>query len=144
MKNNGITKVVCESLYAFTSNYWQHIRKNSKDIKLSRRLCLVHVKYFPENKYFPEMLFSGKENIFRLFGCLRIHFTENQFWCLVRSNILQKMLSVLQKINSHVWFGQTFYGKWNSFYGNSIPMFGLFKHFTENMKCLTKLSTCIT
>ena len=29
------------------------------------RLCLVHVKYFPENKYFPEMLFSGKENIFK-------------------------------------------------------------------------------
>ena len=34
------------------------------------RLCplgcvLVHVKYFPENIYFPEMLFSGKENIFK-------------------------------------------------------------------------------
>ena len=28
------------------------------------RLCLVPVKYFPENKNFPEMLFSGKENIF--------------------------------------------------------------------------------
>ena len=24
-----------------------------------------NVKYFPENKYFPEMLFSGKENIFK-------------------------------------------------------------------------------
>ena len=33
------------------------------------------------------MLFSEKENIFRLFGCLRIHFTENQFRCLVCSNI---------------------------------------------------------
>ena len=29
------------------------------------RLCLVRVKYFPENIYFPEMLFSGKENIFK-------------------------------------------------------------------------------
>ena len=29
------------------------------------RLCLVHVKYFPENIYFSEMLFSGKENIFQ-------------------------------------------------------------------------------
>ena len=36
--------------------------------------------------------------IFRLFGCLGIHFTENQFRCLVRSNILRKMLSVLRKI----------------------------------------------
>ena len=33
------------------------------------------------------MLFSGKKNVFKLFGCLKIHFTENQFWCLVRSNI---------------------------------------------------------
>ena len=37
------------------------------------------------------MLFSGKENVFRLFGCLGIRFTENQFWCLVRSNILWKI-----------------------------------------------------
>ena len=33
------------------------------------------------------MLFSGKKNVFKLFGCLKIHFTENQFRCLVRSNI---------------------------------------------------------
>ena len=32
---------------------------------LSIRLCLVHVKYFLENKYFSKMLFSGKENIFK-------------------------------------------------------------------------------
>ena len=31
----------------------------------SLRLCLVTVKYFPENKYFPEILFSEKENIFK-------------------------------------------------------------------------------
>ena len=36
-------------------------------------------------------------------------FTENQFWCLVRPNILRKML-----------------------YGKSIPMFGSIKHFTKN------------
>ena len=69
------------------------------------------------------------------------HFTENQFRCLVRSNILRKML-----------------------YGKSIPMFGSVKHFmkneiqflqkiisgvwfvdhfTENMKCVTNSSTCI-
>ena len=29
------------------------------------RLYLVFVKYFSENKYFPEILFSGKENIFK-------------------------------------------------------------------------------
>ena len=51
------------------------------------RLCLVPVKYFPENIYFPKMLFSGKKNVFKLFGCLKIRFTENQFRCLVRSNI---------------------------------------------------------
>ena len=67
-------------------------------------------------EYFLEMLFSRKENVFRLFGCLGIRFTENQFWCLVRTNILRKMSSVLRKINSHVWFSQTFYRKWNSFF----------------------------
>ena len=33
------------------------------------------------------MLFSGKKNVFKMFGCLKIRFTENQFRCLVRSNI---------------------------------------------------------
>ena len=37
-----------------------------------------------------------------------------------------------QKTNSIVWLPR------NLFYGKSISMFGLFKHFTENMKCLTK------
>ena len=81
------------------------------------RLCLVHVKHFSENKYFLEMQFSGKENVFRLFGCLGIRFTENQFRCLVRSNILRKMLSVLRK-NQFPCLEFVFYGK-------SIPMFGL-------------------
>ena len=68
-------------------------------------------------------------------------FTENQFRCLVRPNILRKILygksipmfglvkhftkngiRFLQKINSHVWFVD---------------------HFTENMKCVTNSSTCI-
>ena len=33
------------------------------------------------------MLFLGKKNVFKPFGCLKICFTENQFRCLVRSNI---------------------------------------------------------
>ena len=33
-------------------------------IILSFRLRLVRVKVFPKNRYFPEMLFSGKENVF--------------------------------------------------------------------------------
>ena len=51
------------------------------------RLCLVPVKYFLENIYFPKVLFSGKKNVFKLFGCLKIHLTKNQFRCLVCSNI---------------------------------------------------------
>ena len=62
------------------------------------RMRESNLKYFLENKYFSEMLFLGKENVFKLFGCLRICFIENQFRCLVHSNILQKMLSVLRKI----------------------------------------------
>ena len=33
------------------------------------------------------MLFLGKKNVIKLFDCLKIHFTENQFRCLVHSNI---------------------------------------------------------
>ena len=46
------------------------------------RLHLVRVKVFSENRYFPEMLFSGKENV---------------FMCLVA---FQKMF---RKIFSDVW-----------------------------------------
>ena len=52
------------------SDQWASYREDDvgkvqkvKDMIL--RLCLVAVKYFPENKYFPEMLFSRKENIFK-------------------------------------------------------------------------------
>ena len=122
-----------------------------------------------------------------VFGCCKMFsgkyiFSGNaNFWkrklysgCLAISEI------VLRKINSGVWFVQTFYGNRfteNQFrclvrpnilrtilYGKSIPMFGSVKHFTkneirflrkinsgvwfmdhftENMKCVTNSSTCI-
>ena len=65
-------------------------------------------------------LFYGKSIL--MFGSFKhftengSRFTENQFPCLVHSNILQKIKFVLRKINSHVWFVD---------------------HFTENTKCLT-------
>ena len=46
------------------------------------RLCLVAVKCFPENTYFPEMLISGKGKYFSVFGCISKNFPENIFWCL--------------------------------------------------------------
>ena len=45
-------------------------------------LCLVAVKRFPENTYFPEMLISGKGKYFSVFGCISKNFPENIFWCL--------------------------------------------------------------
>ena len=93
---------------------------------LSLRLRLVRVKAFPENISFSGNAIFWKGKCIQVFGCVGIHFTENQFRCLVRTNILRKMTSVLRKINSHVCFSQTFYGKWNSFfYRKSILMFGL-------------------
>ena len=47
------------------------------------RLCLVAVKRFPKNTYFPEMLISGKGKYFHVFGCILKIFSENIFWCLV-------------------------------------------------------------
>ena len=80
------------------------------------RLRLVRVKAFPKN-----ISFSGKENVFR---------------CLAASEF------VLWKINSGVWFVQTFYGKWLPFYGKSIPMFVSVKHLTENkIRFLRKINS---
>ena len=98
------------------------------------RVCLVAVKCFSENTYFPEMLISGKGKCIQavwlsrksfygksisVFGSSKHfteivwfvqtfygkYFTENQFPCLVRSNILWKIKFV--------------------FYEKSIPVFGL-------------------
>ena len=67
------------------------------------------------------MLFSGKENVFR---------------CLAVSEF------VLRKINSGVWFIQTFYEKLLPFYGKSTPMFVSVKHFTENrIRFLRKINS---
>ena len=86
------------------------------------RLCLVHVKYFSENKYFSEMLFSGKENIFKclvhlkkcfekyflMFGCVLENTIENTFstYCshfLTFSQLLNKyiILFILQYKNTN-------------------------------------------
>ena len=46
------------------------------------RLCLVAVKHFLENTYFPEMLISGKRKCFHVFGSISKNFPENIFWCL--------------------------------------------------------------
>ena len=57
------------------------------------RLCLVAVKRFPENTYFPEMLIFGKGKCFHVFGCISKKFSENIFWCLEKKkeNTNQKM-----------------------------------------------------
>ena len=62
---------------------WEN--NNNRNITLyilTVRLCLVAVKYFPENTYFPEMLISGKGKYFSVFGCISKNFSENIFWCL--------------------------------------------------------------
>ena len=51
-------------------------------LNLGLGLCLVAVKRFPENTYFPEMLISGKGKYFHVFGCISKNFPENIFWCL--------------------------------------------------------------
>ena len=64
-------------------------RKNfSPNLGRKLRVCLVPVKCFPENTYFPEMLISGKEKC--MFGLVK-HFTK-------------KEIRFLRKINFGVWF----------------------------------------
>ena len=56
--------------------------KGGHDNVQTCRLCLVAIKRFPENTYFPEMLISEKEKYFFVFGCISKNFPENIFWCL--------------------------------------------------------------
>ena len=98
---------------------WSSLKKKNltKEMKyVSIRLRLVRVKAFPENISFSENAIFRKGKCIQVFGCVGIRFAENQFRCLVRTNILQKMTSILRKINSHVCFSQTFCIKWNSFF----------------------------
>ena len=70
--------------------------------------------YFLERKMYSGVWqsrnsFYGKSipvfGLYKHFTKNDFRFTENQFPCLVRSNILRKMEFVfLRKINSHVWF----------------------------------------
>ena len=72
-------------------------------------LCLVAVKRFPENTYFPEMLISGKGKCFHVFGCISKNFPENIFWCLFPEFVLR-----------------------NEIYGKSFPAFVSEKFFPKN------------
>ena len=57
------------------------------------RLRLVRVKAFPENiSFFGNAIFR-KGKCIQVFCCVGIRFTENQFRCLVRTNILRKVHS---------------------------------------------------
>ena len=85
------------------------------------RLRLVCVKAFPKNISFFGIAIFRKGKCIQVFGYVRIRFTENQFRCLVHTNILRKMTSVLRKINSRVF---------------SV------KHFTENeIRFLRKINS---
>ena len=68
------------------------------------RLCLVAVKRFPENTYFPEMLISGKGKYFHVFGCISKNFLENIFWCLEKKkeNTTQKKLKHSSNSSSRI------------------------------------------
>ena len=105
-------------------------------------MCLVSVKCFPENMYFPEMLISGKGKCIQAVWLSRKSFYGKSIPVFGSSKHFTEI--VLRKINSGVWFIQTFYGKYFTenqfpclvrsnilrkmkfvFYGKSIPVFGL-------------------
>ena len=127
---------------------------------LSLRVCLVAVKCFQENTYFPEMLISGKGKCIQAVWLSRKSFYGKSIPVFGSSKHFTEI--VLRKINSGVWFVQTFCGKY--FTENQFPSFGSVKHFTknkirflrkinsgvwfvdhfpENMKFVTNSSTCI-
>ena len=130
-------------LLILTNNVFFFFSRDIYGFTVGLRVRLVAVKQFPENTYFPEMLISGKGKCFPLFGCLGNRFSENQFRCLVRPNILRKSFygKSIPVFDSSKNFTENTLRK--SFYGKSFPVFGLWINFTENMKCVTNWSTCI-
>ena len=70
------------------------MKKFKKKKFVSLRLRLVRVKAFPKNIPFSRNTIFQKGKCIQVFGCLEIRFTENQFRCLVCTNILRKMTSV--------------------------------------------------
>ena len=70
------------------------MKKLKKKKIVSLRLRLVRVKAFPKNIPFSRNTIFQKGKCIQVFGCLEIRFTENQFRCLVCTNILRKMTSV--------------------------------------------------
>ena len=63
------------------------------------RLCLVAVKRFPENTYFPEMLISRKGKCFHVFGCISKIFWKifSGVWKRRRKTQIQKTQATTQK-----------------------------------------------
>ena len=51
--------------------------ENKREKRKSFRLCLVRVKAFPENISFSRNAIFWKGKYFHVFGCHKIHFTEN-------------------------------------------------------------------
>ena len=110
------------------------------------RVCLVAVKCFPENTYFPEMLISRKGKCIQAVWLSRKSFYGKSIPVFGSSKHFTEI--VLRKINSGVSFVQTFYGKYFTenqfpclvrsnilrkikfvFYGKSISVFGVYGSF---------------
>ena len=72
------------------------------------RLRLVRVKVFPENRYFPKMLFSGKENVFMCLVAFQKMFRKIFFdvwlcsWKYHRKHIFYLLLTFSQLPNEYV------------------------------------------
>ena len=100
MKQSGIKLIEWNGIFlpSYKDTMPNHLLKSLLELKVKMivdRLRLVRVKAFPKNRYFSEMLFSGKENIFM---CL-VAFQKN-FW----------------KIFSDVWLYSWKYHKKHIFY----------------------------
>ena len=101
------------------------------------------VKCFLENTYFLEMLISGKGKCIQTVWLSRKSFSGKSIPVFGSSKHFTEI--VLRKINSGVWFVQTFYGKYLTEIVLRKIISGVWfvDHFTKNMKCVTNSSTYI-
>ena len=94
-------------------------------------------------KIFSGNAIFGKGKCIQAVWLPRNSFYGNQFQCLVRSNILRKMLSVLRKINYHVCSVKHFTKNGIHFLWKINSHVCFVDHFTKNMNALQILAPAL-
>ena len=126
-----------------TQNFAFWTVKKKKKKKKSSTVTFKKDFHFKRFEHFRRLYNFRKRKIFSAVWLSRKSFFRKSIPVFGSSKYFTEI--VLRKINSSVWFVQTFYGKYLTEIVLRKIISGVWfvDHFTENMKCVTNSSTCI-